>query len=86
MPQSTSRARARLGSCVLQNSHRISRNLGVCEAVVMKRLERLRRSLEEFVIGGIDTTLPLHRRIIAEPDFINGDYDIHWLEKFLENK
>ena len=34
-------------------------------------------------IGGIDTTLPLHRRIIAEPDFINGDYDIHWLEHFL---
>jgi acetyl-CoA carboxylase biotin carboxylase subunit len=47
-------------------------------------LLRLRRSLEEFVIGGIDTTLPLHRRLIAEPDFINGDYDIHWLEKFLE--
>ncbi|MDR3448467.1 MAG: acetyl-CoA carboxylase biotin carboxylase subunit [Alphaproteobacteria bacterium] len=49
-------------------------------------LLRLRRSLEEFVIGGIDTTLPLHRRIIAEPDFINGDYDIHWLEKFLARK
>ena len=47
---------------------------------------RLRRSLEEFVIGGIDTTLPLHRRLIAEPDFINGDYDIHWLEKYLEKK
>ncbi len=49
-------------------------------------LLRLRRALEEFVIGGIDTTLPLHRRIIAQPDFINGDYDIHWLEKFLEKK
>jgi acetyl-CoA carboxylase biotin carboxylase subunit len=49
-------------------------------------LLRLRRSLEEFVIGGIDTTLPLHRRLIAEPDFINGNYDIHWLEKFLEKK
>ena len=49
-------------------------------------LLRLRRALEEFVIGGIDTTLPLHRRLIAEPDFINGDYDIHWLEKFLETK
>jgi acetyl-CoA carboxylase biotin carboxylase subunit len=47
---------------------------------------RLRRSLEEFVIGGIDTTLPLHRRIIAEADFINGDYDIHWLEHFLDKK
>ncbi|MFY9288257.1 MAG: acetyl-CoA carboxylase biotin carboxylase subunit [Alphaproteobacteria bacterium] len=49
-------------------------------------LLRLRRALEEFVIGGIDTTLPLHRRLIAQPDFINGDYDIHWLEKFLQNK
>ena len=47
---------------------------------------RLRRALEEFVIGGIDTTLPLHRRLIAEPDFINGAYDIHWLEKYLEKK
>ena len=46
-------------------------------------LLRLKRSLEEFVIGGIQTTLPLHQRIIAQPDFINGDYDIHWLEKFL---
>jgi len=49
-------------------------------------LLRLRRALEEFVIGGIDTTLPLHRRLIAQPDFINGDYDIHWLEKFLDTK
>ncbi len=44
---------------------------------------RLRRSLEEFVIGGVDTTLPLHRRIISQSDFINGHYDIHWLEDFL---
>ncbi len=44
---------------------------------------RLRRSLEEFVIGGVDTTLPLHRRIISQSDFINGHYDIHWLEEFL---
>ncbi len=49
-------------------------------------LLRLRRALEEFVIGGIDTTLPLHRRLIVEPDFINGDYDIHWLAKFLARK
>jgi len=49
-------------------------------------LLRLRRALEEFVIGGVDTTLPLHRRLIAEPDFINGHYDIHWLEKFLDHK
>jgi acetyl-CoA carboxylase biotin carboxylase subunit len=46
-------------------------------------LLRLRRCLEEFVIEGVDTTLPLHRRIINQPDFINGNYDIHWLEHFL---
>ncbi|HZH28533.1 MAG TPA: acetyl-CoA carboxylase biotin carboxylase subunit [Azospirillaceae bacterium] len=46
-------------------------------------LMRLRRALEEFVIGGVETTLPLHQRIIAEPDFLNGDYDIRWLEKFI---
>jgi acetyl-CoA carboxylase biotin carboxylase subunit len=47
---------------------------------------RLRRALEEFVIGGIDTSLPLHRRIIAEPNFINGAYDIHWLEHLMAEK
>ncbi len=46
-------------------------------------LMRLRRALEEFVIGGIETTIPLHQRLITEPDFINGDYDIHWLENLL---
>jgi acetyl-CoA carboxylase biotin carboxylase subunit len=46
-------------------------------------LMRLRRSLEEFVIGGIDTTIPLQQRIVSAPDFINGDYDINWLERFV---
>jgi acetyl-CoA carboxylase biotin carboxylase subunit len=46
-------------------------------------LMRLRRSLEEFVIGGIDTTIPLHQRIIREQNFIDGEYDIHWLEKLV---
>ncbi len=45
-------------------------------------LMRLRRALDEYVIGGIDTTLPLHRRLVREPAFIDGNYDIHWLEKF----
>jgi acetyl-CoA carboxylase biotin carboxylase subunit len=47
-------------------------------------LMRLRRALEEYVIDGIETTIPLHRRVIAATDFINGDYDIHWLERFVE--
>src|SRR6185437_8066196 len=46
-------------------------------------LMRLRRSLEEFVIGGIDTTIALHQRIIRQPEFIDGEYNIHWLEKLV---
>jgi acetyl-CoA carboxylase biotin carboxylase subunit len=46
-------------------------------------LMRLRRALEEYVIGGIETSIPLHRRIIAAPEFLNGAYDIHWLERFM---
>ncbi|MEE9140653.1 MAG: acetyl-CoA carboxylase biotin carboxylase subunit [Alphaproteobacteria bacterium] len=46
-------------------------------------LMRLRRALEEYVIGGIETTIDLHARLIAERDFLNGDYDIHWLESYL---
>ena len=45
---------------------------------------RLRRSLEEYVIEGIKTTIPLHQKLIREDDFINGDYNIHWLEKYLD--
>jgi acetyl-CoA carboxylase biotin carboxylase subunit len=44
-------------------------------------LLRLRRALDEYVIGGIDTTVPLHQDLTMVSDFINGDYDIHWLEK-----
>jgi len=46
-------------------------------------LARLRRALEEFVVDGVETTLPLHRRLLDEPAFITGDYNIHWLEHFL---
>jgi len=46
-------------------------------------LMRLRRSLEEFVITGIDTTIPLHQRLVVASDFINGLYDVHWLGRFL---
>ena len=50
-------------------------------------LMRLRRSLEEMVVSGVETTLPLHRRLVENEDIRRGDYDIHWLEKFLaENK
>ena len=39
--------------------------------------------LDTFVIDGIDTTLPLHRRLMEASDFANGLYDIHWLERFV---
>lgn len=47
-------------------------------------LMRLRRALDEFVIDGIDTTLPLFRTLVRDADVQNGLYDIHWLEHFLE--
>jgi len=46
-------------------------------------LMRLRRALEEYVIGGIETTIPLHQRLVGAGEFIDGDYDIHWLERFV---
>jgi acetyl-CoA carboxylase biotin carboxylase subunit len=44
---------------------------------------RLRRSLAEFAVVGIKTTLPLHQRIVEHASFQAGDYDIHWLERFV---
>jgi acetyl-CoA carboxylase biotin carboxylase subunit len=47
---------------------------------------RLRRVLDEFVIDGIKTTLPLFQDLIGNQDIANGDYDIHWLENYLASK
>ncbi|WP_267177708.1 acetyl-CoA carboxylase biotin carboxylase subunit [Sneathiella aquimaris] len=49
-------------------------------------LMRLDRALEEFVVGGIKTTLPLHQDLIKNDEFIKGEYNIHWLEKFIEDR
>jgi acetyl-CoA carboxylase biotin carboxylase subunit len=49
-------------------------------------LRRLDRALEEFVIEGISTTIPLHAELIHEPDFISGNYDIHWLQRYVDAK
>ncbi|MBL8588375.1 MAG: acetyl-CoA carboxylase biotin carboxylase subunit [Methylobacteriaceae bacterium] len=46
---------------------------------------RLRRALDEFIVDGVETTLPLFRTLVRNHDIQNGDYDIHWLEKFLAN-
>ncbi|MEG3617582.1 acetyl-CoA carboxylase biotin carboxylase subunit [Magnetovibrio sp. PR-2] len=49
-------------------------------------LMRLRRALGEYVIDGLKTTIPLHQRLVVAQDVINGDYDIHWLEKFMDEE
>jgi acetyl-CoA carboxylase biotin carboxylase subunit len=46
-------------------------------------LMRLKRALSEYVIEGVDTTIPLFQRLLQEPDIMNGNYDIHWLEDLL---
>jgi len=49
-------------------------------------LQRLSRAIDEFIVDGIKTTLPLFHDLIREPDIIAGDYDIHWLEEYLAAK
>jgi acetyl-CoA carboxylase biotin carboxylase subunit len=49
-------------------------------------IARLRRALEEFAVLGIKTTLPLHQRIIEQPEFQAGGVTIHWLENFVAGK
>ena len=46
-------------------------------------LARLKRALGELIIDGIDTSVPLFHMLLAEPDIQNGEYNIHWLEKWL---
>jgi acetyl-CoA carboxylase, biotin carboxylase subunit len=46
-------------------------------------LMRLKRALDEFVVDGIETTLPLFRALVRETEIIDGDYHIRWLEEFL---
>ena len=47
-------------------------------------LARLKRSLGEMVVGGIETTIPLFQDLLAQPDIIRGDYNIHWLEQWIK--
>ena len=46
-------------------------------------LARLRRALDELIVDGIDTTIPLFRALLENPDILQGDYSIHWLERWL---
>ena len=47
-------------------------------------VSRVRRALEETIIDGVETTIPLFAALLEEPDFLSGDYDIHWLEHWIE--
>ncbi len=51
-----------------------------------KCIMRLRRALEEMVIEGVKTSLPLHMALIEQPDILNGDYSIKWLEDWLAER
>jgi acetyl-CoA carboxylase biotin carboxylase subunit len=48
-----------------------------------RAIDRMRRALDEFAVLGIKTTIPLHQRIVNDPEFQSGDYTIHWLERFV---
>jgi acetyl-CoA carboxylase, biotin carboxylase subunit len=52
----------------------------------VETLMRLRRALDEFVVDGIRTTIPLFQDLVAQPDIANGAYDIRWLEEFLAKR
>jgi acetyl-CoA carboxylase biotin carboxylase subunit len=47
---------------------------------------RLRRALEEFLVEGMKTTIPLHQQIVRDEEFLRGEYTIKWLEKWLEDQ
>lgn len=47
-------------------------------------LHRMKRALGELIVDGIDTTTPLFHALLKEPDILQGNYNIHWLEKWLE--
>jgi acetyl-CoA carboxylase biotin carboxylase subunit len=47
---------------------------------------RLKRALEEFVVEGMKTTIPLHQALVRDEEFLRGDYTIKWLERWLEQK
>jgi acetyl-CoA carboxylase biotin carboxylase subunit len=50
----------------------------------IEALARLERALSELIVDGVETTVPLFNQLLAEDDIHSGDYNIHWLEKWLE--
>ena len=71
------------GYCVPPYYDSLIAKLVVHGATREECLMRLKRSLDEYVIGGIQTTIPLHQALTNDDDFVTGDYNIHWLEEFI---
>ena len=49
-------------------------------------MQRMQRALDMFVVEGIHTTIPLHRRILADPEFRAGTFDTKFMERFFERE
>jgi acetyl-CoA carboxylase biotin carboxylase subunit len=49
-------------------------------------IRRLKRSLDEMIISGIETTLPLFQDLLENDDILTGNYHIHWLENWLQDQ
>ncbi|HZC15587.1 MAG TPA: acetyl-CoA carboxylase biotin carboxylase subunit [Caulobacteraceae bacterium] len=47
-------------------------------------IARMKRCLNEMVVGGIETTIPLFQDLLVQPEIVAGDYDIHWLEQWIK--
>jgi acetyl-CoA carboxylase biotin carboxylase subunit len=58
----------------------------VCGSTRERCIMRLRRALEEFLVEGMKTTIPLHQQLVRDEAFLRGDYTIKWLEKWLEEQ
>lgn len=49
-------------------------------------IERMKRTLSEFYIEGVKTTIPFHQKVMQDEDFIRGNFNTHFLEKFEEGR
>ena len=49
-------------------------------------IKRLKRALDEFIIDGIKTTIPFFQEVINQEDFLEGSYNINWLENYKSKK
>ena len=65
---------------------RRKRNCGNADRDRTECIARLKRCLGEMVVGGIETTIPLFQDLLQQPDILSGDYNIHWLERWIKSE